>query len=103
MMDVWLRLRDLGGFEWIESRYEDTVSNVAVEGKRVTEFLGLEWQDGQIDFYQKKQQTQVVAPTYHDVTKPVHQRSMQRWLTYESHLAPHLKELEPYMKQLGYA
>ncbi len=103
MMDVWLRLRDLGGFEWIESRYEDTVSNVALEGKRVTEFLGLEWQDGQIDFHQKKQQTQVVAPTYHDVTKPVHQRSMQRWLIYESHLSPYLKEMDPYMKQLGYA
>lgn len=103
MMDVWLRLRDLGGFEWLESRYEDTVSNLAVEGKRVTEFLGLEWQQEQASFHQKKQQTQVVAPTYHDVTKPVHQRSMQRWLTYESHFEPYLAELEPYMKRLGYA
>ena len=103
MMDVWLRLRDLGGFEWIESRYEDTVSQLAVEGKRVTEFLGLEWEQEQTSFYQNKQQTHVAAPTYHDVTKPVHQRSMQRWLTYESHLSPFLTELEPYMKRLGYA
>jgi tetratricopeptide (TPR) repeat protein len=103
MMDVWLRLRDLGGFQWIESRYEDTVTDLAAEGRRVTEFLGLEWQDQQADFHQRKQQTAVVAPTYHDVTKPVHQRSMQRWLAYESYLAPHRKELEPYMKRLGYA
>lgn len=103
MMDVWLRLRDLGGFEWIESRYEDTVSDLATEGKRVTEFLGLEWQPEQMSFHQNKQQTKVVAPTYHDVTKPIHQRSIQRWLTYESHLAPFLPELEPYMKRLGYA
>ena len=25
LMDVWLRLRELGGFDWIESRYEDVV------------------------------------------------------------------------------
>jgi Sulfotransferase family len=103
MMDVWLRLRDLGGFDWMESRYEETVSDVATEGKRVTEFLGLEWQPEQTNFHQNKQETRVVAPTYHDVTKPVHQRSKQRWLKYESHLAPHMDMLEPYMKQLGYA
>jgi len=103
MMDVWLRLRDLGEFSWIESRYEDTVSHLADEGKRVTEFLGLDWQADQASFYQRKQQTEVVAPTYHDVTKPVHQRSMQRWLRYEKHLAPHLELLTPYMERLGYA
>lgn len=103
MMDVWLRLRDMGGFEWMESRYEDTVSDLATEGRRVTEFLGLEWQEQQTNFHLIQQQTRVTAPTYHDVKKPVHQRSMQRWLKYESHLSPHMKELEPYMKRLGYA
>lgn len=103
MMDIWLRLRDLGEFSWIESRYEDTVSHLADEGKRVTEFLGLDWQAEQGSFHQKKQQTEVVAPTYHDVTKPVHQRSMQRWLRYEKHLSPHLELLSPYMERLGYA
>jgi hypothetical protein len=28
MMDVWLRLRELGGFEWVETRYEDMVSDL---------------------------------------------------------------------------
>lgn len=102
MMDVWLRLRDLGGFEWIESKYEDTVENVAGEGRRVTEFLGLDWRDEQAEFHRHKQQTHVVAPTYHDVTKPVYQTSMQRWRRYESHLAPHIDELRPYMERLGY-
>ena len=41
LMDVWLRLRELGGFDWIESRYEDVVGNLESEGRRVTEFLGL--------------------------------------------------------------
>ena len=41
LMDVWLRMRDLGGFAWIETRYEDVVSDMESEGRRVTEFLGL--------------------------------------------------------------
>ena len=33
LMDVWLRLRELGGFDWIETRYEDVVANLEPEGK----------------------------------------------------------------------
>ena len=28
LMDVWLRLRELGGFDWIETRYEDVVADL---------------------------------------------------------------------------
>ena len=42
-MDVWLRLRELGGFEWIETRCEDAMANLETEGRRVTGFLGLPW------------------------------------------------------------
>ena len=42
LMDVWLRLRDLGGFEWMESRYESVVEDPEAEGRKVTEFCGLE-------------------------------------------------------------
>ena len=47
LMDVWLRMRELGGFDWIETRYEDVVANLEAEGKRVTEFLGLSWHPDQ--------------------------------------------------------
>lgn len=102
MMDVWLRLRELGGFSWVESRYEDVVQDLPREGARVTEFLGLQWQDEQAQFYQKKNVTPMLAPTYHDVTKPVYQRSLERWRRYESLLAPAMAELQPYCKALGY-
>ena len=65
-------------------------------------FHWLNTRDEQMEFHQKKQRTAVVAPTYHDVTQPVHQRSKLRWLKYEPYLTPHLELLEPYMNQLGY-
>ena len=33
LMDVWLRMRELGGFDWIETRYEDVVADLEAEGR----------------------------------------------------------------------
>jgi Flp pilus assembly protein TadD len=102
-MDVWLRLRDLGGFAWIETRYEDFVSNLASEGRRVTEFLGLPWHSGQEAYHETARQKFVFAPTYNDVTKPVYQRAVRRWEHYAEVLAPVQERLAPYEKAFGYA
>ena len=102
MMEIWIRLRDMGGFSWIESRYEDTVQDIHKEGARVTEFLGLTWDPSQAEFHTKKQQTHVGAPTYHDVTKPLHQKSVQRWMSYEKYLAPSIEDMKPFIREFGY-
>lgn len=39
LMEVWLRMRELGGFVWIETRYEDVVTNLPEAGRKATEFL----------------------------------------------------------------
>jgi hypothetical protein len=80
-MDVWLRMRELGGFEWIETRYEDMVGNLEAEGRRVTHFLGLPWQE---------------------VTKPVHNRSVGRREHYAESLAPLQAGLAKYCRTFGY-
>lgn len=103
LMDVWLRMRELGGFDWIETRYEDVVSNLEVEGRRVTEFMGLPWHPGQAHFYEKAQQKVIFAPTYNDVTKPVHNRAVGRWEHYAAVLEPIQARLAPYCRAFGYA
>jgi len=87
-MDVWLRLRDLGGFEWIETRYENVIGNFEAEGRRVTNFLGLPWPE---------------APaTYGDVTKSVHNRSVGRWKHHAKAMAPLQEGLAKYCQAFGY-
>lgn len=103
LMDVWLRLRDLGGFDWIETRYEDVVANLAAEGRRVTEFLGLAWHPDQAQYYEKARRKFLFAPTYHDVTQPVYQRAVGRWERYAEALAPIQPRLAPYLKAFGYS
>jgi tetratricopeptide (TPR) repeat protein len=101
-MDVWLRLRELGGFEWIETRYEDVVGNLAAEGQRVTNFLGLPWHEAQATYYEAARRKLVHAPTYNEVTQPVYSRAVGRWEHYAEAVAPLQEGLAPYLRAFGY-
>ena len=103
LMDVWLAVREWEGLLWLETRYEDTIADLEKEGRRVTEFLGLSWDDAQRRFYEKSQKQRLYSPTYRDVTRPIYTRSVARWRPYEKHLAPILPMLEPYCRAFGYA
>jgi tetratricopeptide (TPR) repeat protein len=102
LMDVWLRLRDLGGFDWIETRYEDIVANLETEGRRVTGFLGLDWHPQQAAFHETNRKKFVFSPTYSDATRPVYQRAVGRWKHYAEALAPVQDRLRPYVRAFGY-
>jgi hypothetical protein len=69
----------------------------------VTEFLGLPWDAAQAKFHETAQRKFVSAPTYHEVTKPVHQRAVGRWEHYADALKPVMGKLEKYCKALGYS
>lgn len=102
LMDIWLAVRQWDGFNWIETRYETIVADLEAEGRRVTEFLGLNWEPSQARFYDKSRQKQLYSPTYQDVTRPVYARSVGRWRHYESHLGPIFSVLKPYCDEFGY-
>jgi tetratricopeptide (TPR) repeat protein len=102
LMDVWLRLRELGGFDWIETRYEDLVVNAQAEGSRVTEFLGVVWQREQAQHHHAATDIFVFSPTYAAATQPVHSRAVGRWHHYAEALAPLQAGLAPYCKAFGY-
>jgi Tfp pilus assembly protein PilF len=102
LMGIWLAVREWPGFAWIETRYEDIVADLPKEGRRVTEFLGLQWHPEQERYYEKSGAKQLYSPTYQDVTRPVYKRSVARWRAYEKHLAPILPALEPFCQAFGY-
>jgi Sulfotransferase family len=102
LMDIWLAVRQWEGLRMIETRYEDIVADMAHEGRRVTEFLGLVWHGDQEKFHEKSRLKQLYSPTYQDVTRPVYSRSIARWRAYERNLAPILPALESYCRTFGY-
>jgi tetratricopeptide (TPR) repeat protein len=102
LMDVWLRMRELGGFDWIQVHYRDIVTNLADEGRRATEFLHLPWHENQAKFHESARQKFFFSPTYQDVTEPLHNRSIDRWKNYEEALAPIQDRLAPYCREFGF-
>jgi tetratricopeptide (TPR) repeat protein len=102
IMDVWLAVRQWEGLAAIETRYEDTVAGLEKEGRRVNEFLGLQWNDAQARFYEKSSKKLMFSPTYRDASQPVYKRAVARWHAYEKYFAPILPKLEPYCKAFGY-
>lgn len=102
LMDVWLRLRELGGFDWLEVRYENVVSNLEPEGRRVTEFLGLPWHTNQAHHHTLAQPKFVFSPTYNAANQPVHTRAIGRWQNYSEALEPLQARLAPYCRAFGY-
>jgi tetratricopeptide (TPR) repeat protein len=103
LMDVWLRFRELGGFDWIEMHYHEAIANPEREGRRVTEFLGLQWHPRQADYQAITGKKILHSPTYFEATKPLYKKSVDRWRNYASALAPVQSRLAPYCRAFGYA
>jgi len=103
LMDVWLRIRELGGFGWIQLRYRDVVTDLTGEGRRATEFLGLSWQENQGQFHESARQKFLFSPSYQDVTRPLQNRSVDRWEHYAEALAPVQARLAPYCREFGFS
>jgi Flp pilus assembly protein TadD len=102
LMDVWLRMRELGGFDWAESRYEDLVQDPEAEGRKVTLFCGLDWDAQQASHHEAARNKVLFAPTFSDVAQPVHQRAVGRWQHYAEALAPLQDRLSRYCRAFGY-
>ena len=86
----------------MRARYEDLVENTEIEGRKTTEFLGLEWADAQGRYFETARRKALYAPTYHDVTRPIYRSAVRRWERYAEALEPFQQRLAPYCRAFGY-
>jgi tetratricopeptide (TPR) repeat protein len=86
----------------LEMRYEDTVADVEGQARAVIGFLGLEWTDDCLKFYETERPVKTASAS--QVRKPIYNTSVNRWKKYEKFLQPLLEELgdvpEQYEKKL---
>jgi len=102
VMRHWVLFRDRIQSPTIETRYEDLVNDQVTEAKRLTDFLGMKWDDSILDVSKRSGQKAVSTPTYDDITKPIYTSSLRRWENYQKHIEPALGILKPYAKEFGY-
>lgn len=75
----------------LEVRYEDNVADVEGQARRVIDYLGLDWHDGVLEFYNTDRPVKTASAT--QVRKPIYTTSTNRWRKYEKYLGPLLEEL----------
>jgi hypothetical protein len=88
LMDVW---RERFGDRFLDISYEETVSDLEPNARRLIDFLDLPWEDECLRFHEQKKAVSTASAV--QVREPVHTRSVGRWRRYEKQLEPMLAEL----------
>jgi tetratricopeptide (TPR) repeat protein len=88
MMDHWHRVLPV---EILDVQYEETIADQEAMSRRLIDFVGLEWDDACLRFYENKRA--VATASVWQVRQKVYTTSVQRWRAYEKHLDPLRREL----------
>ena len=76
----------------LEVHYENLVSNLETESRRIVDFCGLGWEDACLEF--EKNRAPVATASSVQVREPIYTRAVERWRHYEKHLGPLRQLLE---------
>jgi Flp pilus assembly protein TadD len=88
LMDHW---RDALPGRFIDVAYEDVVTDLETQARRVIDYLGLPWQDACMNFHTNA--AAVTTASAIQVREPVYRRSIARWRCYEAQLRPMIETL----------
>ncbi|MHC4416478.1 MAG: sulfotransferase [Planctomycetota bacterium] len=102
VMDLWLHQREIITLPFVEIRYEDTVSDLESQARRLLGLLDLEWDESVTQFHAKARKRYISTPSYAAVREPVHRRAMGRWHNYQAPIERVSAVLEPFVKAFGY-
>jgi hypothetical protein len=102
-MDFWYEQQAILGAAVREVRYESFVADFAPQVRDICDFLELPWDDNMLTPGTHAQTKGFIStPSYSQVIQPISSKSVGRWRAYESHLAPVVPALRPYLERWGY-
>jgi len=102
VMDYYLFMRDKLTLDMIEIRYEETVSDLETQAKKLLSHLNLDWDPGVLSFHEKAKERFISTPSFEAVTKPVHRGAVGRWKNYRKAFEPVLPILDRFVREFGY-
>ena len=73
----------------LEINYEETVSDIEPQSRKLLDFVGLPWDEKVLNFHQSERAVQ--TPSRWQVRQPLYQSSKARWRNYENYLGPLIK------------
>lgn len=81
--------KEVSGLQILDVNYEDTVSDIEWQSRRLLDFIGLSWDERVLNFHQSDRAVQ--TPSRWQVRQPLYQSSKARWRNYQGYLEPLIK------------
>jgi len=95
LMDHWHEI--LPG-KVLDVQYEDVVSDLEGQVRRILEYCNLEWEDACLRFHETSRS--VKSASSEQVRRPIYKSAVNTWRHYEQHLGPLIEVLEPLLAKL---
>jgi tetratricopeptide (TPR) repeat protein len=102
VMGFWLDILPRMGNQWMYVRYEEMTADLPSVAKSVLGFLGVEFEENVLKFYEHARAKRVISPSRDDVKKPLYRSAVGRWRNYQKYLEPYLPALERFVKAFNY-
>jgi tetratricopeptide (TPR) repeat protein len=102
VMDFAAQMRPCLGLEWRVVRYEDLVTDVAVEVAAICGFLGLMATPAMIDFSVRARSREHATPSTAQLARGLERTGIGQWRRYSAALEPVLPILERFVLRYGY-
>jgi len=102
-MNIFFETARLYDLQFHSVYYEALVSDMPKETTNLLAFLGIDWEDGVLDYQATaKQRGRINTPSYSQVTQPLYKSSIDRWKNYSDMFLPYKAKLNPWLEKFGY-
>ncbi len=101
-MDLYFKFRDTMSMDILEVKYEDMIDDFENHARNIIKFIGEEWDDNVLTYYEQKNSRFIKTPSYEAVKQPVNNKAVGRWQKYEKYFKEITPILQPYLKEFGY-
>ncbi|MBI3773126.1 MAG: sulfotransferase [Gammaproteobacteria bacterium] len=78
--------REVVNIKILDVEYESLVDDPEGVSRKMVEFIGLPWDDACLNFYESKRA--IATASYGQASRPVYDRSKERWRHYEAYIGP---------------
>jgi len=102
VMGFWLEMLPRMGDQWMHVRYEELIEDLPGVARSTLSFLGVEFDENVLKFYEHARTKRVKSPSHADVVKPVYRTAVGRWRNYQKYLEPYMAGLERFLEAFNY-
>jgi tetratricopeptide (TPR) repeat protein len=103
VMGAWRKYANLLPVDYHRVRYEELITDVVGETRKLLAFLDIEWTDAVLSHTEHARQRRTIdTPSYQQVTQPIYQDAKYRWKRYEQVFEPFMGTLQPFIEYFGY-